>query len=99
MKVCFSSRLRVAFLPMRLHLHQSQLDFLIDFFGGQNTSINPSMNAAHDMLEVGKEPKKTANLGGRTIVEEALLPYFQVSSLKLLYSRDIVNCSILVING
>ncbi|KAL3515269.1 hypothetical protein ACH5RR_022171 [Cinchona calisaya] len=70
-------RLRVAFLPMRLHLHQSQLDFLINFFGGQNTSINPSKNATHDMLEVGKEPKKTANLSGRTIVDEALLPYFQ----------------------
>lgn len=70
-------RLRVAFLPMRLRLHQSQLDFLINFFGGQSTSINSSKNGTHDMLEAGKESHKTASLSGHTIVQEALLPFFQ----------------------
>lgn len=70
-------RLRVAFLPMRLHLHQSQLNFLINFFGGQSTSINSSKSATQDMLEAGKESHKTTSLSGHTIVQEALLPFFQ----------------------
>ncbi|XP_027161566.1 autophagy-related protein 2 [Coffea eugenioides] len=70
-------RLRVAFLPMRLHLHQSQLDFLINFFGGQRTSINSSKNGTHDILEAGKGSHKAASLSGHTIVQEALLPFFQ----------------------
>ncbi|KAK4487321.1 hypothetical protein RD792_006063, partial [Penstemon davidsonii] len=36
------NRLRIALLPMRLHLHQSQLDFLISFFGGKRSSADTS---------------------------------------------------------
>ncbi|KAK9077272.1 hypothetical protein SSX86_005609 [Deinandra increscens subsp. villosa] len=31
-------RLQIAVLPMRLHLHQSHIEFLISFFGGKNLS-------------------------------------------------------------
>ncbi|XP_076951315.1 autophagy-related protein 2-like [Bidens hawaiensis] len=34
-------RLQIAVLPMRLHLHQSHLEFLISFFGGKNLSDHP----------------------------------------------------------
>lgn len=31
-------RLQIAVLPMRLHLHQNQLEFIINFFGGKSAS-------------------------------------------------------------
>ncbi|XP_058191622.1 autophagy-related protein 2 isoform X1 [Rhododendron vialii] len=70
-------RLRVAFLPLLLHLHQSQLDFLISFFGGKNSSVDQSPNAHQDLSEPEVFPEKSSNLGGHTISEEALLPFFQ----------------------
>uniref|UniRef100_A0A5B6ZZ23 Autophagy-related protein 2 n=1 Tax=Davidia involucrata TaxID=16924 RepID=A0A5B6ZZ23_DAVIN len=68
-------RLRIAFLPMLLHLHQCQLDFLISFFGGSSVDQPPS--APQDSGESQLLPKKSSNFGGHTISEEALLPYFQ----------------------
>lgn len=60
-------RLRVALLPMRLHLHQSQLDFLISFFGGKNSLHDNSLS-----------PRDSDELQQKTTVpDEALLPYFQ----------------------
>ncbi|KAL7585865.1 hypothetical protein Lser_V15G45805 [Lactuca serriola] len=35
-------RLQISVLPIRLHLHQSQLEFLINFFGGKNSSPDHS---------------------------------------------------------
>ncbi|KAK8616353.1 hypothetical protein V6N13_017906 [Hibiscus sabdariffa] len=64
-------RLRVALFPMRLHLHQSQLDFLISFFGEKNSSLKQSPPDT-DLLT-----RKSHNLAGHAIAEEALLPYFQ----------------------
>ncbi|GMJ12773.1 PEROXISOME UNUSUAL POSITIONING 1, AUTOPHAGY 2 [Hibiscus trionum] len=67
-------RLRVALLPMRLHLHQSQLDFLISFFGEKSSSLNQSTSCPPDTdLLV----RKSHNLAGHAIANEALLPYFQ----------------------
>ncbi|KAA8536190.1 hypothetical protein F0562_028668 [Nyssa sinensis] len=68
-------RLRIAFLPMLLHLHQGQLDFFISFFGG--SSVDQSPSAPQDSGESKMLPKKSSNFGGHTISEEALLPYFQ----------------------
>ncbi|CAI9104344.1 OLC1v1002993C1 [Oldenlandia corymbosa var. corymbosa] len=69
-------RLRVAILPIRLHLHQSQLNFLINFFGGQSLPVKPSDDTTYDM-HVGEKQRGTVNVGHFTIIEEALLPYFQ----------------------
>lgn len=81
----FSFRLRVAFLPLLLHLHQSQLDFLISFFGGKNSSVDQSPNAHQDLSEPEVFPEKSSNLGGHTISEEALLPFFQACNFIILF--------------
>ncbi|KAM7474898.1 hypothetical protein LguiB_022141 [Lonicera macranthoides] len=70
-------RLRVALLPMRLHLHQCQLDFLISFFGGKSSLHDQSPISPQDSSESQMLPKKSTVLGGHNITEEALLPYFQ----------------------
>ncbi|KAJ4965491.1 hypothetical protein NE237_017340 [Protea cynaroides] len=70
-------RLSIAFLPLLVHLHQDQLDFLISFFGGKESSLNQSPNMAQDFDGSRMSPEKTSNFGGHAIAEEALLPYFQ----------------------
>ncbi|XP_039063001.1 autophagy-related protein 2-like [Hibiscus syriacus] len=67
-------RLRVALLPMRLHLHQSQLDFLVRFFGEKSSSLNQSTSCPpdSDLLVM-----RSHYLAGHAIADEALLPYFQ----------------------
>ncbi|XP_021672427.2 autophagy-related protein 2 isoform X2 [Hevea brasiliensis] len=68
-------RLRIALLPILLQLHQSQLDFLIGFFGAKGLSTDqfsdPNQNSG------GAKPHATKNLAGHRIADEALLPYFQ----------------------
>lgn len=66
-------RLHLEFLPIRLHLDQSQLNFLINFFGKGADRINSQPND----LEKSQIPGKKVNYGTKTIVEEALLPFFQ----------------------
>lgn len=80
----FSFRLRVAFLPLLLHLHHNQLDFLISFFGGKNFSVDQSPNAHPDLREPEVFPEKSSNPGGHTIKDEALLPFFQARNFYLL---------------
>ncbi|KAL4615459.1 hypothetical protein ACB092_07G126400 [Castanea dentata] len=63
-------RLRIAFLPILLHLHQSQLDFLIDFFGAKSSSVDQSPDCHQDA-----DGSKLSQ--GHTIANEALLPFFQ----------------------
>uniref|UniRef100_A0A1J3HLH3 Autophagy-related protein 2 n=1 Tax=Noccaea caerulescens TaxID=107243 RepID=A0A1J3HLH3_NOCCA len=65
------NRLRVALLPILLHLHQSQLDFLISFFGANNLE--------KPVVSVGDLGGSTLSVSvkGHNILEEALLPYFQ----------------------
>ncbi|VFQ72115.1 unnamed protein product [Cuscuta campestris] len=70
-------RLRVAFLPIRLHLHQTQLDFLITFFGGTNSTSNSSHDASQNLYEPISISKQKTVIGGHAITMEALLPYFQ----------------------
>lgn len=65
------NRLRVALLPILLHLHQSQLDFLISFFGANNLE-KPVVS--------GGDPGGSTfsvSVKGHNVIEEALLPYFQ----------------------
>ncbi|KAJ4825810.1 hypothetical protein Tsubulata_039760 [Turnera subulata] len=75
-------RLHTAFLPLLLHLHQNQLDFLISFFGANNSSAgHPSDHPQNS--DVSKTyTSKSSTHAGHTIADEALLPYFQASSLK-----------------
>ncbi|KAL5788358.1 hypothetical protein ACOSP7_005307 [Xanthoceras sorbifolium] len=67
-------RLRVAILPMLLHLHQCQLDFLIGFFGEKSSSVGDTPN---DSCGSKLPTTKRKTLTGHTIADEALLPYFQ----------------------
>ncbi|XP_057787478.1 autophagy-related protein 2 [Salvia miltiorrhiza] len=71
------NRLRIALLPLLLHLHQRQLDFLISFFGGKNTSADSSSSAPLDLSNSGEPFEKSNNVQGRGINEEAFLTYFQ----------------------
>jgi hypothetical protein len=67
----FPFRLRIAFLPILLTLHQSQLDFLINFFGAKSSSVDQS--PAYQDLDASKL------LQDHRIANEAMLPYFQAS--------------------
>ncbi|XWS39960.1 hypothetical protein CRYUN_Cryun18bG0099200 [Craigia yunnanensis] len=79
-------RLRIAFLPILLHLHQSQLDFLISFFGEKSSPIDQSTDFPQDPdLLV----KKSNNIAGHAIANEALLPYFQASVDEFIFKFDI----------
>ncbi|MCD7449539.1 hypothetical protein HAX54_000379 [Datura stramonium] len=69
-------RLRIAFLPMRLHLHQNQLDFLISFFGGTKSAVTPSQSSSQN-LSKSEIVAKSTKFGGNAVIEEAMLPYFQ----------------------
>lgn len=75
----FPHRLRVAFLPMLLHLHQCQLDFLIGFFGAKSSSVDQSSGCYQDSDGSKVLPTKSNNLAEHAIAEEAFLPYFQES--------------------
>ncbi|XP_020210113.1 autophagy-related protein 2 [Cajanus cajan] len=73
-------RLNIAFLPMLLHLHQFQLDFLVNFFGRKNTSKEQFPNSWQDLEGSKSLPEKTQkskDLAFHSIAQEALLPYFQ----------------------
>ncbi|XP_051146509.1 autophagy-related protein 2 isoform X2 [Andrographis paniculata] len=78
------NRLRVSLLPIRLHLHQSQLDFLISFFGGERSSADPSSSSSLDSSKSGELLEKCESLRGCSISEEAFLTYFQESFESLL---------------
>ncbi|KAF8406332.1 hypothetical protein HHK36_008419 [Tetracentron sinense] len=70
-------RLCLYFLPVLLHLHQGQLDFLISFFGGKGSPLDQSAGLPHDLGGSRMLQVKNSTFGGHTIAEEALLPYFQ----------------------
>lgn len=87
-------RLRIAFLPMLLHLHQSHLDFLTSFFGGKGLS-DQSPDASQDLSESGVLQKRGSKFGGHTINEEALLPYFQKFDMwPVLVRVDYIPCGV-----
>lgn len=69
-------RLRIALLPILLHLHQNQLDFLISFFGGTKSTVTPSQSSSQNPSK-SEVVAKSTKFGGNAVIEEALLPYFQ----------------------
>lgn len=70
-------RLRIGLLPILLHLHQRQLDFLISFFGEKDPMSDPLPSSAQCLGEPRLEREQGMRFGGQNINEEALLPYFQ----------------------
>ncbi|XP_054777004.1 autophagy-related protein 2-like [Prosopis cineraria] len=70
-------RLHLAFLPIKLHLHQSQLDFLVGFFGGKSSSPDQSPDHHQDVEDSHILLERRKNLVYNSIAREALLPYFQ----------------------
>ncbi|KAM7252459.1 hypothetical protein ACFE04_024342 [Oxalis oulophora] len=70
-------RLRIAFLPILLHLHQTQLEFLIDFFGSNSTLDNQSSDNPQNSDGPKLSSTNNDKLIGHDIAAEALLPYFQ----------------------
>ncbi|XP_020091189.1 autophagy-related protein 2 isoform X3 [Ananas comosus] len=75
-------RLHLEFLPLRLHLDQGQLNFLIQFFS-KDSSSDKSQSLAHDLDDSENTGKERISFGCQTIVEEALLPFFQGIDLQL----------------
>lgn len=71
-------RLAVAFLPILVHLHQSQLDFLTGFFGGISSSADSD---PHGISGSELSISELHTVGGQIISKEALLPFFQASLL------------------
>lgn len=70
-------RLRIGLLPILLHLHQRQLDFLISFFGEKDPLVDPLPSSAQCVGEPRLQREQGLRFGGQNINEEALLPYFQ----------------------
>lgn len=70
-------RLRVACLPLLLHLHQSQLDFLIAFFGAKYPPDDQSQNTPEESGSSAVISTKDDNPQCVGIADEALLPFFQ----------------------
>lgn len=66
---------------MRLHLHQRQLDFLVNFFGGKNSSNDQFPNNRQDLEGSKSFPEKSKDVAHSSIAQEALLPYFQASGV------------------
>ncbi|XP_020589380.1 autophagy-related protein 2 [Phalaenopsis equestris] len=74
-------RLYLELLPIRLHLDQSQINFLISFFrNGLSVEESPAISKDVDMSCMDEKMSKAyRNL---PIVEEALLPFFQKCDVK-----------------
>lgn len=70
-------RLCLEILPLQLHLDQVQLNFLISFF--QNDSSNSNSHLPYENEVVGVD---STTYGSATILDEALLPFFQKFDVK-----------------
>jgi len=66
-------RLHLEILPLQLHLDQEQLNFLINFFKNDSCNNDPHLHCENETVDV----KSTSN-GSNTVMDEALLPFFQV---------------------
>ncbi|ONK66112.1 uncharacterized protein A4U43_C06F4270 [Asparagus officinalis] len=74
-------RLHLELLPLRLHLDQSQLNFLIGFFSNGSVANDcpnlPNDVDGSDITGIGSGP-----FGSQPSAEEALLPFFQKCDVK-----------------
>jgi autophagy-related protein 2 len=68
-------------LPLQLHLDQGQLNFLISFFQNESSNSNPHLSYENEI--VGMD---STTYGSAAIVDEALLPFFQVFELTMTVS-------------
>ncbi|XP_030450461.2 autophagy-related protein 2 [Syzygium oleosum] len=76
-------RLCIALLPLLLHLHQRQLDFLISFFGNEDPPQDWSSGVQNNLGGSEVLPQNAQSGSMRNaIVDEALLPYFQKFDIK-----------------
>ncbi|KAK9136018.1 hypothetical protein Syun_015348 [Stephania yunnanensis] len=78
-------RMRVAFLPIVLHLDQDQLDFLISFFDGGGLSSDQSPALPHDPYGSRMSSVKNSDSSVSAVAEEALLPFFQAIDVLMMY--------------
>jgi len=69
-------RLHLEILPVRLYLYQGQLNFLISFFG--KSSFAEECRLPNDIGGSEMSGRGSLTFGSQTVVEEALLPFFQV---------------------
>ncbi|CAN6439012.1 unnamed protein product [Victoria cruziana] len=67
-------RLKLSLLPLRLHLHQSQVDFLASFFSHGHPSNDQFSSVPNDL---GGPSTFATSINQLNVVEEALLPFFQ----------------------
>ncbi|XP_031482681.1 autophagy-related protein 2 isoform X1 [Nymphaea colorata] len=67
-------RLKLSLLPLRLHLHQSQVDFLVSFFSHGHPSSDQFSSVPNDL---GRPCTFATSVSQLNVVEEALLPFFQ----------------------
>ncbi|XP_062233110.1 autophagy-related protein 2-like [Phragmites australis] len=70
-------RLYLEILPLQLHLDQGQLDFLIKFFQNDPCNNDPHLHCENEIVDV-----ESTSYGSNTIVDEALLPFFQKFDIK-----------------
>ncbi|GJN00075.1 hypothetical protein PR202_ga17230 [Eleusine coracana subsp. coracana] len=66
-------RFSLEILPLQLHLDQGQLNFLISFFQNDPSNNESHLHSDNDIGDV-----ESTSYGSNMIVEEALLPFFQV---------------------
>ncbi|KAJ1298677.1 hypothetical protein BS78_01G472100 [Paspalum vaginatum] len=70
-------RFHLEILPLQLHLDQGQLNFLIHFFQNDSCNNDPHLHCENEIIDV-----KSTNYGSNTVVDEALLPFFQKFDVK-----------------
>ncbi|XP_072149222.1 autophagy-related protein 2 isoform X2 [Setaria viridis] len=70
-------RLHLEILPLQLHLDQGQLNFLIKFFQNDLCNNDPHLQSEKEIFNV-----KSTSYGRNTVVDEALLPFFQKFDVK-----------------
>ncbi|KAJ4816705.1 Autophagy-related protein 2 [Rhynchospora pubera] len=82
-------RLQLEILPLRLHLDQGQLNFLVNFFRNDPSSDPDSSGLLpHDSNQLETSAREsTSSSGSQAIVEEALLPFFQKFDVRPLVVR------------
>lgn len=74
------NRLQLEIFPLRLHLDQGQLNFMVNFFRNDPGNDPDSLGLLphdSDQLEASAR-ESTSSSRCQAIVEEALLPFFQV---------------------
>eukprot|EP01018_Ginkgo_biloba_P036606 Gb_39311 [translate_table: standard] len=70
-------RLSVKLLPLRLQLHQSQLEFFIKFFSPKTSSAALQRHPSGARACSNKVLSQATNSMGQSATEEGLLPFFQ----------------------